>query len=419
MTQWFRAVLSIAIVVFLTSSAIRPASAANPDPKCERTLAALGSGQVPVRIVCFGDSLTGVYYHTGGRRAYADMIGIALRRHYPNATIQMLNAGISGETTRGALKRMERDVLAHKPHLVTVMFGMNDMAGVPIDEYRRNLSEIVARCRSAETEVLLCTSNSVQTTPSRPVSKLEEYMQSLREVAAQENTPVADCYQAFEALRNTDASEWSLLLSDEIHPNMDGDKLMAETIVQAITGKKSSLKDVPPPQPAIPRTLSLLKKKEPIKVYAMAPFDTLIGPAVRSVVPDAKIEVTSWNVEGKSIAEIEQSAKVVRNRKPDMVIVAVPISSLDGAAFPRSFSWVLNHSLSFGHQEWDCIPVAPRVANPALPADKESWDRLVTRLIRAQDLSAIERLPGDSRPAADILRSWLQTQISMELPPPK
>ena len=34
----------------------------------------------PLRIVCFGDSVTGVYYHTGSRRAYTDMVGIALKK---------------------------------------------------------------------------------------------------------------------------------------------------------------------------------------------------------------------------------------------------------------------------------------------------------------------------------------------------
>jgi len=55
----------------------------------------LEAGQEPVRIVCFGDSVTGVYYHTGGRRAWTDMLGIALGKAYPKAKVEMFNAGIS------------------------------------------------------------------------------------------------------------------------------------------------------------------------------------------------------------------------------------------------------------------------------------------------------------------------------------
>ena len=85
-----------------------------------------------MRIVCIGDSITGVYYHTGGMRAYPEMLQIALQKLHPKAAITVRNAGISGDTSKGGLARMERDVLAHKPHLVTIMFGMNDLVRVPV-----------------------------------------------------------------------------------------------------------------------------------------------------------------------------------------------------------------------------------------------------------------------------------------------
>ena len=78
------------------------------------------SGNEPVRIVCFGDSVTGLYYHTGGRRSYTDLLKIALRRLCPRAEVTAINAGISGHTTRDALKRIDADVLAKEPTLVTV-----------------------------------------------------------------------------------------------------------------------------------------------------------------------------------------------------------------------------------------------------------------------------------------------------------
>ena len=114
------------------------------DQDLPKTRTALEAGE-PVRVVCFGDSVTGVYYHTGSRRAYADMLAVALRRTYPRAVSVTINAGVSGNTTRDALARIDRDVLAHRPTLVTVMFGLNDMTRVPLDEYRKNLGEIVAR----------------------------------------------------------------------------------------------------------------------------------------------------------------------------------------------------------------------------------------------------------------------------------
>ena len=109
---------------------------------------------LPVKIVCFGDSVTGLYYHTGGRRAYTDLIGLALRRSFPEVSITAINAGISGNDTRDALARITEDVLSHKPDLVTVMFGLNDMTKVPLEEFKANLIEIIKRCRAGGAEVL-------------------------------------------------------------------------------------------------------------------------------------------------------------------------------------------------------------------------------------------------------------------------
>ena len=127
----------------------------------ERTRALLEAGGEPVRIVAFGDSITGVYYHTGGRRAWCDMLGEALRKVYPKADVRMINAGISGHTSERGLGRMERDVCAHRPHLVVVMFGMNDCTGNNLDRFRANMAAIVTRCREAGAEVVLCTPNNV------------------------------------------------------------------------------------------------------------------------------------------------------------------------------------------------------------------------------------------------------------------
>ncbi len=211
-----------------------------------KTAQLLAAGKEPVRIVCIGDSITGVYYHTGGLRAYPEMLQIALQKIHPQAQVTVRNAGISGDTTTGGLKRLERDVLAHKPHLVTIMFGMNDLVRTSMNDFQNNLREIIRRCRAIDAEVVLCTQNSIVESPQRPGTKLAEFTQAIRDIAKAELLPVADCFAAFEAVHAKDALEWNLLLSDPIHPNMAGHKLFAETIAQTITGQKTSLSDIGP-----------------------------------------------------------------------------------------------------------------------------------------------------------------------------
>ena len=365
------------------------------------------SGSEPVRVVCFGDSVTGLYYHTGGRRAYTDLLGIALRRLCPRADVTTINAGISGHTTRDALARIDKDVLAHDPSLVTVMFGLNDMTRVPLDEYRTNLKTIIEKCRGVGARVVLCTPNSVITTDSRPVEKLEQYCDVVREVAAETNTALCDTYAAYQALREQDPLAWRLLMSDEIHPNHDGHKVIAEQIAKTITGRETSLAGVAPLRLAMPHTLAKLRAGESVKVLAMPPFDQSVGEELQQIARDASVDVVPWDVDGKTVPELEQDAKSqVRALKPDLVIIAVPrgAAAASREEFVRSFAWIMNWSLSFGRQEWDVLVVHPDVVEPA----EGEHDDLVRQLVAAQDLTLIDRPQDSEADASTIFRDWLR-----------
>lgn len=361
-----------------------------------------------VRVVCFGDSVTGVYYHTGSRRAYTDMLGVALERFAPRAEIEMINAGISGHTTKDALNRIDRDVLAHRPDLVTVMFGLNDMMRVPLEEYRANLKAIVERVRASGAEVVLATPNNVVDTEGRPTTRLLEYCDVVRQVGREMQVPVSDCYQAFDARRTHDAIDWRLLMSDAIHPNMDGHKQIAAQLAQSITGVRCSLDDVAPQLPKLAHTRGLLAENKKVQVLAMAPFNKLIASALQRVAPDAMVEVTPWPVAGTDVATIRTDAESrVRAMKPDLVVIAVPraAGAEDDAAFCDAYAWIMNWSLNFGAPTWDCVVVHPDVFEGQVADDHR--DELVRQLVRAQDLHLIDRAPGDTKDAAHVLDNWL------------
>ena len=370
----------------------------------------------PVKIVCLGDSVTGVYYHTGGRRAYTAMVGVALGVAFPKAQVTAINAGISGNTTADGLRRLQKDVLAQKPDLVTVMFGLNDMVRVPITEFKINLGQIITRCRDIGAEVLLCTPNSVIGTPPRPIVTLVDYCDAVHEVARKQGAPVCDVHAAYESLRSRDPVAWRLILSDEIHPNMDGHKLIAETICHAITGEEISLAAAGPPLPPLPKTATLVKAGKPVRVLAMPPYDEMIGPALRAVVPAARVEVKSWSTAGKTLAEIEEEAKNVRKSPPDLVLIAVPAEITPNVQSPpeeaiRSYAWILNWSLAFGLQEWDVVGIAPSVLKADLTAEERASDEFSRRMILAQDLHVIARPQSDEAPPEIVLENWLGAQL--------
>jgi hypothetical protein len=96
--------------------------------------------------------------------------------------------------------------------------------------------------------------------------------------------------------------------------------------------------------------------------------------------------------------------------KPDLVVIAVPrqAASQSRESFIRSYSWIMNWSLSFGTQEWDCVVIHPSLIDP-LQADAEH-DDLIRQLVRAQDLSLIDRRVGDQTSAQQLLADWFDQQ---------
>jgi lysophospholipase L1-like esterase len=440
--RYFMAFITMVSAILTTSVGAK--SSPHQKPGIPQVNARLLAGKKPVRIVCFGDSVTGLYYHTGGRRSYTDLLKIALRRLCRSADITTINAGISGHTTRDALKRIDTDVLAKKPSLVTVMFGLNDMTRIPLDEYRANLSTIVEKVRAGGAEVMLCTPNSVITTTSRPSAKLVQYCEVVRKVAREKNVALCDCYQAYEAVRIQDALAWRLLMSDEIHPNCDGHKLIAEQIAHTITGRQVSLSDIGPLQPAIPHTLAKLRANQPVKVLAMPPFAAAVAEAFQRIAPKVTVEVVPWAVETKSPTQtrvggiqqpgitaqpdslgtsiktltlLEKNAKeTVRQLKPDLVVLAVPRTARfeSRAEFIRAYTWIMNWSLSFGRQEWDCIVVHPDVTDPqneaATNKTRHAYDDLIRQLVVAQDLTLIDRPKASTASAASLFADWIEQQ---------
>lgn len=381
----------------------------------------LAEAKEPVRVVGFGDSITGIYYHTGGRRAWPEMLGIALRRLYPKARVEVVNAGISGDTTAGALARLDRDVLRHKPHLVVVMFGMNDVVRVPPETYRENLAAVVRRCREAGAEVVLCTPNSVYPEDKgRPMERLGQYSEIVREVAKEREAPLADCYALYEATRAADRRAWMGFMSETIHPNLRGHKAFAEEIARVVSGRRVSLGDVPPSSPGLSHVPALLARGETVKVTAMAPYDTMVEAALRALRPDARAQVTPWPVEAKTLAEIEKEAKergwpalrqAPPEQRPDLVVIAVPAGATAASPeqFYRSYSWVLNWSLNFGTRLWDCVVVLPSVAKPDLTPEERAAEEAARYVVEAQDLPWLQRAPGDKTPAAELLAKFLSS----------
>jgi lysophospholipase L1-like esterase len=387
------------------------------------TRRALATGQ-PIKIVCFGDSVTGTYYHSGGRRGWCELLEIALHRIYPASHPDMINAGVSGNTSADGLKRLDRDVLNSHPQLVVVMFGLNDVARDTPAHLFENLTEIVRRIRDAGSEVMLMTPNSVyDDDPRRPVWKVRQYVEIVRQAAERCSVPLVDCFRSYEGIRSVSHYAWVHLMSDPIHPNLEGQKIFAEDVARAISGQQIYLEQLPPHHPGLPALRAKLQNRQPVKVVVMQPFDKLIVSSLQSLFPGADVQAIPWNPINKSLSELADEARGKAYNKagatgdPDLIVIAVPAESLgpNDEEFYRSYSTILNRSLptgkSAGKEGWNCIAVLPSVLQPDMDQGQQVAERLALMVIRGKDIDYLTRTAGDSTSPQDMLTQWLKSLL--------
>ncbi len=202
------------------------------------------------KVVFYGDSIT-----HGGWYEYYLQLFYATR--FPERKIFIYNAGISGATSGGSLSRLDEDVLARKPDVVYVMFGMNDVGRNnyksaeadektlatrqgSLDWYRKSQAETVKRLKAGGAAVVIVTptpydqySTSAQAENLAVCNDgLAKCAQIARELAAAEHCPVADLHEKITALMVKNP-ELKFVGNDRVHPGQMGHMLMAYFLLQA------------------------------------------------------------------------------------------------------------------------------------------------------------------------------------------
>jgi acyl-CoA thioesterase-1 len=114
--------------------------------------APLAAGAAPT-ILVLGDSLSAAY---GLDQSDGWVNLLQQRLEQAGYRQRVANASISGETTRGALSRLAAELERHDPSIVLIELGGNDgLRGLPLDEMRRNLADMIGLCRARKVQVVL------------------------------------------------------------------------------------------------------------------------------------------------------------------------------------------------------------------------------------------------------------------------
>lgn len=134
--------------------------------------------QTPVLMV-LGDSLSAAY-GIPTERGWVSLLAQRLER--AGYRHRVVNASVSGDTSGGALARLEATLERHRPSVVVVELGGNDgLRGLPVAELRQNLAAIVSSLQSRGAEVLLV---PMRLPPNYGAAYLERFEAVYEEVAA-------------------------------------------------------------------------------------------------------------------------------------------------------------------------------------------------------------------------------------------
>jgi len=180
-----------------------------------------------------GDSITHGALHTAGARDYVELVEERVRYELGKALHLFANSGISGDTTAGILKTLDHRVLQFRPDIFSLMIGMNDAARLSLEDYEKNLREIVQRVR-AETnaEALLQTCCAIDPDECPGRERYADYMAACRRVAADLNTALIDHHSTWESVRVEDRDTFKSWMANEFHPNALGHWVFAERILK-------------------------------------------------------------------------------------------------------------------------------------------------------------------------------------------
>ncbi len=169
----------------------------------------------------FGDSLT-AGYGIDSAEAYPALIQDRIEAAKPGAW-RVINAGLSGETTAGGLRRLDW-ILRQKVDLFVIELGGNDgLRGTPLEHTQANLQTMIDRLRARNPRMIIVLAG-MQIPTNMGVAYTEGFTQIFRDLAAKNDIVL------IPFLLEGVGGIPSLNLPDGIHPTEEGHRILAETV---------------------------------------------------------------------------------------------------------------------------------------------------------------------------------------------
>lgn len=216
-----RTIIAFLGVLLAAACDVPPAGDTVPAGDAVAQTAPESTSRAPRRNIVFvGTSLT-AGYGVGEELAYPavlqamiDSVGLPFR---------VINAGISGETSAGGLRRIDW-TLQQPVDVLVVELGANDgLRGIDPDEMRRNLDAILGRAREMHPEAALVLV-SMEAPPNLGGLYTSRFRRVFTDLARQHDAALVPF------LLDGVAGEPALNIADGIHPNPEGHRIAAATV---------------------------------------------------------------------------------------------------------------------------------------------------------------------------------------------
>jgi acyl-CoA thioesterase-1 len=179
--------------------------------------------QARPRVLVLGDSISAAY-GIALEEGWVALLEKSLQRDFPE--IDVVNASISGDTSAGGLRRLPPLLATHQPDLLVIELGGTDgLRGYPTRQLQNNLTRMAELGRDAGSQVLIL---PMEIPPNYGPRYTEAFRQAFRGAADDSGAQLGPFLLQSVALRE------ELMQSDGIHPTLEAQPVLLESVLPAI-----------------------------------------------------------------------------------------------------------------------------------------------------------------------------------------
>ena len=266
------------------------------------------SGEVAVKnnekVAFLGDSITALGNSWSPYRGFIHLVIDGMKRC--GITISTVRSGKGGHRSTHMLARVDSDVISKKPHWMLLSCGVNDVwarrkkQGVTLDQYKKNMTQIVEKAQKANIKVVIMTASMIGEDADNEYNKaLKEYNDFLRSLAKEKKCLLADINDAMQksvASKELSYIKGNKLTYDGVHMNGRGNIMMATVLLRTLgvpEAKSAEMKkDWEKKLPATLGTILLTQEQDKVLRQKAAEKGMSVTDYIASCLPVEKVSIT-------------------------------------------------------------------------------------------------------------------------------